>query len=402
MIKISITEKLWDGVRPSSVKKTGLSEAIRDATKLLAKPLDTPKAYTDADAAVVELKNAIDGAAVQVKKASDDKKNAGVKLKEWSQECDQARKDLADLKAQTGLLKVVNAADEKMRGLLKEVETLHEQMTNLCNDLGSGKQNPTPQILAQLQKARSAYRDGYKASQKDGFPSYIGTLQVLIDWGSDAHAVPLPPAAKEIRPKLDALGEACEQVRMAVERHVGKDDEQRDADAREAIKPLLKLYEEINGNIKATIPAAKKMAVDAASASQKFKELLGKGITHDKLVPIITSIHVKALGFEEKIIQQTWRGRKDDGDAQKLRVRLREQWPKDSKPRNEFELMSSERWNVIMITSREATEELGKVHLQVDRVLRLIGESSTDAALITDELAKTWRDEIKSMRGKYS
>ena len=219
MITISITEKLWDGVRPDSVKKTGLSEAIR--TFIKANPKggpDSPKGYDDLADAVKTLGEAIGKSEEPVKKAKDDKKGAAAKLKSWKEECSKAVEQLHKERNQLGLLKASAEADGRLKELAKTVDDAILLGKQLAKDMAAGKITDNKKISQQLQDLRSAMRDGLKATQKDGFVDFIRTYDAVLKWKIDPAEVPLPPICKTIKSKLPELQAVAEDVRKEAEK----------------------------------------------------------------------------------------------------------------------------------------------------------------------------------------
>ena len=212
MIEISITEKLWDGVRPSSVTKTGLSEAIREFIKANPKGTrDTIKAFDDMDAAIKKLDTAIGKSEEAVKKAKDDKKGAAGKLKTWKGECDKAVEQLAEERKQIGLIKATAEADGKLKELDKTVDDCIILGNQLHRDLVEGKIKDNKKIAQQLQDLRAAMRDSLKATQKDGFVDFIRTYEAVMKWHVNPADVPMPPSGKAIKPKIPVLQEIAEK-----------------------------------------------------------------------------------------------------------------------------------------------------------------------------------------------
>lgn len=400
MIKIGITEKLWDGVRPSSVKKTGLSEVIRTSTKTLAKALQTPKDYDEADAAIVALDKAIGEAAAAVKKCSDDKKGAAAKLKDWGDECEQARKALATQRQQAAIIAATVEADRMLKDKLKDVQDAIVAAGELERTVKAGQMTDIKKATTQLQTFRDAMRDGLKVVQKDGFAEFIKQFEQPRTWGLDSKLVPMSPVAKTLKAELPALQAAAEKAREAVEGLVNAAGQQRVGDVAELAKPLIKAYKEMNKKIKGFLGPAKKFSSDVHAVADKFKTLIAKGQTADKLLPIALQLHEKALEAERKTLEELARGRRSSGDVQALRIKLRDSL--EGKPRQEFEGIASEEWNLIMVTFREVSEQMADCHRQVQRVMRLIGDISEEARTVADQAADKCQKEVMSMRNSFA
>ena len=304
MISITITEKLWDGIRPGSVKKTGLSEAIRAFAKANKGSPDTPKAYDDMIAAVGTLGTAIGKAEDAVKKAKDDKKGAAARLKTWKQECDKASGQLAAERKQLGLLKASKEADDSLKELAKQVDEAIKDAGQMLKDMESGALKDSKKISSGLQDLRGVVRNGLKATQKDGFVAYIRTFKQIMDWGVKPEDVPLPPNAKSIKEKMPTLEEAVEKVRVKAEELLEEAAKGRTGEAADLAQDLIADYRKMKENIKAFIPAAKKFGTDTKVLGDRFKELIGKGTPYTKLLELVQVMHGKIMTFEEKTLTE--------------------------------------------------------------------------------------------------
>jgi hypothetical protein len=403
MINITITEKLWDGVRPGSVKKTGLSEAIRNFVKANPKSApDTPKAFDTMIAAVNALGAAIAKSEDAVKKAKDDKKGAAARLKAWKQECDKAAEQLAAERIQLGLLKASVEADAALKRLAKTVEDAIVAANQLVKDITDGRLADNKTISQSLQDLRSAMRDGLKATQKDGFAQYIATFDQVLAWGAKPADVPLPPTAKAIKERLPVLEAAAEQARIAAEKLMVESSQNRQGEAADLAKDLVSDYRKMAANIKGFLAPAKKFAADAKQLGDKFKDLIAKKVPHDKLLPLVQTLHDKVMAFEETTLTELARGRVARGDVQAKRIKIRDSLDKTSKTYREFEAIASEEWNLVMVIFREVSEQVAQVHRQVERVLRLVGESSPEAKEPAEQMAKVCNQEADALKSRFS
>ena len=401
MISITITEKLWDGIRPGSVKKTGLSEAIRAFAKANKGSPDTPKAYDDMIAAVGTLGTAIGKAEDAVKKAKDDKKGAAARLKTWKQECDKASGQLAAERKQLGLLKASKEADDSLKELAKQVDEAIKDAGQMLKDMESGALKDSKKISSGLQDLRGVVRNGLKATQKDGFVAYIRTFKQIMDWGVKPEDVPLPPNAKSIKEKMPTLEEAVEKVRVKAEELLEEAAKGRTGEAADLAQDLIADYRKMKENIKAFIPAAKKFGTDTKVLGDRFKELIGKGTPYTKLLELVQVMHGKIMTFEEKTLTEIARGHIARGDVQAKRIKIRDSLRSKPKVYEEFEAIASEEWNLIMVIYREVSEQIAQSHRQVERVCRLIGDSSEEAKGPTDQLAKKFIDDVRDLTNKF-
>jgi hypothetical protein len=403
MISISITEKLWDGVRPGSVKKTGLSEAIRDFIKANPKTAPgTPKAFDELGVAIKKLEDAIDKSEEAVKKAKDDKKGAAAKLKTWKDECSKGAEQLAKDRYQLGLLKASVEADGKLKEMAKTVEDAIKSGNQLLKDLTEGKLKDNKAAATQLQDLRSAMRDSLKATQKDGFVEFIRTYKEVMDWGIKPADVPMPPSAKAIKTRIPVLQEIAEKARVQTEKLLEESAKSRTGKAADLSKDLVSDYHDIAKTIKGYIATAKKYGADAHLLADKFKEALGKGTTYDKLLPIAQKMHEKILAFQETSLKEIARGRVSSGDVQAKRIKIRDSLKStDPKAYQEFEAIASDEWNLVMVIFREVSEQVAEAHRQVERVLRLVAASSDTAKGPADTMAAKCDKAQKDLVGKF-
>lgn len=398
MIKISLTEKLWDSVRPSSVTKTGLSEAIRDFAKQAAKPLDKPKDFDDLDAAIGELAKAIGVAEAAMKKAKDDKKGAADKLEDWKAECTKARADLASQRRQTGLLKAVSATDTRMKEMAQEVEQAIVKANRLLNDVESGRNTNLKASAVEIQTIRDASRNALKATQKDGFAEYFATFDAITVWGLKSSDVPLPPSVKTIKPRIAVLLDAAEKARVAVEGLAGRGAGDGDAVA-EAARAMQPSYDDIKRKLKAQLPEVKKLNTQAHESADKFKVLIAKGAPHQKLLPILEKLHTQVLEADEAALKEIARNRIKSGDVAMKFAALN----KELNPQQQTELSQrvGPEWSLVMVMYRELSEQTADAQRQVQRVARLVAESSPEAREVALPLAELMDREAKQLRNKY-
>ena len=95
------------------------------------------------------------------------------------------------------------------------------------------------------------------------------------------------------------------------------------------------------------------------------------------------------------------RGRVSSGDIQAMRIKIRTSLDPKSKEFGEFEAIASEEWNLIMVIYREVSEQIADAHRQVERVVRLIGESAPEAKSSADQMASKFDQDKKNLVSKY-
>jgi hypothetical protein len=252
-----------------------------------------------------------------------------------------------------------------------------------------------------LQDFRNAMRDGLKATQKDGFAQYIATYDQVLAWKVNPAEVPLPPNAKKIKDRLPVLQDAAEKARIGVEELLVESGQSRTGEAAEAAKDLVADYRKLIKNLKAYVPAAKKFSGDVKTIGDKIKELVGQGKSHDQLLPAVEKVHDKIMAADEATVKEIARGRVSSGDIQAKRIAIRDSLKSKKEVYAAFETIASEEWNFCMTVYREVSEQIGEAHRQVERVLRLVGESSTAAAAACEKLTTKFDTEIQDLKNRY-
>jgi hypothetical protein len=149
------------------------------------------------------------------------------------------------------------------------------------------------------------------------------------------------------------------------------------------------------------VPAAKKFSADVKVIGDKIKVLVGQGKTHDQLLPAVEKVHDKIMAADEATLKEIARGRVSSGDIQAKRIKIRDSLKSKKEVYAEFEKIASEEWNFCMTVYREVSEQIAEAHRQVERVLRLVAESSTDAAAACEKLRTKYDTEIQGLKNRY-
>ena len=89
------------------------------------------------------------------------------------------------------------------------------------------------------------------------------------------------------------------------------------------------------------------------------------------------------------------------GDIQAKVLKIRDSLGKDAQTRDDFNEIIKEEWNLIMVTYREVSEPIAVAHRQVERVLRLVGESSKEAKVDADNMAAACDKDCKDLVNKF-
>src|SRR5215813_5911937 len=128
MSDFTFSEKAWDKVRPSSVKKTGLSEAMNAFLKTVpggnTDGLKTTEACVKAIAAIGPLQLAMTKAVGMVSSAKDDTKGGAEALKKWNKEVKDgvAALDARKLELSSAIFDSFKSAVEKWKPVKLRLE----------------------------------------------------------------------------------------------------------------------------------------------------------------------------------------------------------------------------------------------------------------------------------------
>src|SRR5262245_57433235 len=188
----SFTEKEWDKVRPSSVKKTGVSEAMRDMLKGVPKELKSLADDKACDAAIKLLDDAgtvLDKAAGLVAKAKDDNLNAAGKLKTWRAEVKDG-KEMVELHKDKQKYAIANKAVEaKFTGVLNDVESAIAEAKKLSDqmlkDLAGNKKVDIAGQTKLQQDFRGTQRNAREVTSKQGAIKQVKFIDEVHKAGLD-------------------------------------------------------------------------------------------------------------------------------------------------------------------------------------------------------------------------
>src|SRR5262245_50009583 len=322
----SFTEKEWDKVRPSSVKKTGVSEAMRDMLKGVPKELKALADDKACDAAIKLLDTAdsvLDKAVGLVGKAKDDKHDAAGKLKTWRAEVKDG-KEMVTLHKEKQKYALANKATEvKFTGILNDVEKSITEAQKLSaqvlKDLNANKTVDFGGLTKVQQDFRGTQRSAREATSKQGAVKLVKFIDEVHKAGLDPKKVELPSAVikkiegkvDELETQIDALGDALSQ---AVEKQSAVGGT---GPAADEARKLLNEYKASHKKIKALGGQGKKLVAAAKKANQAIHA--SKVADTSKYLDLIHKVHLASQQFEEEVLKESFRSRNKAGElAQKF------------------------------------------------------------------------------------
>ncbi|ADB18899.1 hypothetical protein Psta_4251 [Pirellula staleyi DSM 6068] len=404
MPMFSFTEKEWDKIRPSSVKKTGIGDAIKGVLKGLPndiKSLDTDKECEKAIALLNELDKALDNAAGQLKKnAKDDKHGAAGKVKDWQKEVTEAAQMVALQKNKLAYKLAEEAVEEKMNTILEQVEDSIVQAsrltTTLTKDIRDGKTIDVPKLAIDLQNFRNALRDGNKATTRSSFIGLIKFLDPFHKDGLDVKKIEMPKVCKQIETKNTALEQLCDLMGEALADAVeAQSNVQGDGPLERETKNLVDLYKQTNQTIKGYATRAKQLlsqttrGVTAVKGSQETDT--------SKLITVLGKLHDALDSYEDEMLAESYRSRNAAGDIQKFYTDL------TKKPGFGPELNGVVRdWrSTVFDTVRRCTAPIAEAKKVLDEGVEYLASMGGTTASQVDTLAKKIDTDRRAIAGKY-
>jgi hypothetical protein len=396
MITLSITEKAWDAVRPSSVKKTGLSESIRALAKL-NKAHDTPKGFDDLAAAVKSVQDAVEDAmSVVAKNKADDKKGAAAKLAGWKTECAQAVNKAGYARDQVGLAAVSAQCATFLNSVDDAIQTQLVAGKTLLKDIEAGKLDST-QITIGVQRLYKALGDGTKYTQKDGFAGLAATRPALKLWNVNAADVPMPAIAKQIKANVDQLHTLAKSAGGALEGVVDNKDTSNDSKRGQA---LIAEFRGMRDNLKAGVAPAKKLNAQMQQLAEQIKQKLATGGDPSRMMPVVEKSGKGALEFYEDAVRELGRGR-NKGELVRARKEVRA-FLAGRPALATVEAAVEDEWRVCMAVFKEISEPMDGAFQQLQRMARLIGDASPEARPQATKFAADLDNAHNMINNKYT
>ncbi len=176
MARFTFTQKEWDSIRPPSIKKTGIGDAMAKFLKLVpgakTEGLSTPAACIKAQEALVDLEKLMSTTLALVKKASDDKKNAAGELKAWLVEVERGIEAIKDRK-----IELVEAETEPARKRCvvalkmqeKKVQDVVSEIKSLDSDAGRAEELLKEAMMAMAERGEELRRTGHTGLKPEDF-----------------------------------------------------------------------------------------------------------------------------------------------------------------------------------------------------------------------------------------
>jgi hypothetical protein len=404
MPTFSFTEKEWDKVRPASVKKTGVSEAMRDVLKKVPKDLKglaDLKACDGAVKALDELAAAFENAEGMVKKAKDDKNGAAGKLKGWKSEVVDGKKAVEEHKEKLAYIPANYAAEEKMSELLNDVETAiveaHKLTAQAKKDLAANKRVDLAELTKLQQGFRGLQRDARDVQSKGGFIKKITFIDAVHKTGLDPKKVAVPTGViNKIGAKADLLETEFDALGEVISEAIEKQSTVSGSGpiATEARK-LLDEFKASHKSIKAIGAEGKKLLAQAKKAHQAIRA--SKQPDSSKLLAVIYKLHDEAQAYEERYLKESYRSRDSKGELQMRLTAMTKKEGFDTVMNQPFRDWRAAIFDVV----RLCTLPSGAIKDEIDEALEYVksfGGASADQA---QSAAKRIAEERRALGLKY-
>jgi hypothetical protein len=315
MPTFSFTEKEWDKVRPSSVKKTGVSEAMRQVLKGVPKDLKALSDEKECDKAadlLDELIKVFVSAEALVKKAKDDKHGAAGKLKAWTTEAQDGRKMIVLHKEKQIYAAVNKAADQKLQDVLDSVEKTTkeaaQQAAKILQDVKKGQDVDVEKYSKDQQNYRGVLRNAKEAVTKKGFINLVKFLNDFHKTGLDPGKIEIPACVKTIESKLGTLEQAVDALGDAMSQAV---EQQGSIKATGALadesRQVLDEYKASYKKIKALAGKGKQLQAKAKQAVAVLRST--KAVETSKMLALVSTLHDLAQEYEEAVLKEGYRSR---------------------------------------------------------------------------------------------
>lgn len=407
MPQFSFTEKEWDRLRPSSVKETGVSAAMRAVLKNVPKDLknlDTPAAADDAHGLLDKLDAALKKADELIK-PKDDKNGAAAKaLKTWLGEISEARKLLVQHKDKLLLAAAALAAKAKMDELKGRVEEEVRKAVRTAQDIkafveaGDTGQNMTL-LSNRVMGHQAVLRDAAKFTTKAGFIDFIKHEDAVRRTGVDPSDVPLPDSTAAVKQLVGALEKASDAAKAqldALHDRVAAPVQKGEYFIDTAFKKLVAAAKAIDDKLKSQASVGRQLADQAKQVAELVKN--GNDADTSKLLDAVHKVHLKAVQYEHDTIGVSYSIRDSNGDLAKASAKL-----KRSPAWTEEHGKQMADWNSVVFTSlRPCTIASAALNQQIDRALKHLEAVGGATAQQAASLASRIKDDRQSLAAQYS
>lgn len=404
MPTFSFTEKEWDKVRPSSVKKTGVSEAMRDALKGVPKDLKAladGKACDAATKLLDELDKTFEGAEGQIKKAKDDKHDAAGKLKNWRAEVKDGKRML-ELQKEKLLFAAANkGAVEKFKGILDKVEetitAANKATEQIKKDLKANKEINISSHTKDQQNYRNVLRDGKDAVTKRGFIKLVKFINDFHLTGLDPGKIEVPDSVKKIEGKLDALEKAVDDLGEALEEAVEKQSTVKgDGALASEARKLLDEYKSSHKTLKILAGKGKTLLGQAKKAVGVVKA--SKIVETNKLIAVVTKLHETAQAYEHEVLTEGYRSRNTDKGELHVKYAAMTKKPGFDEAMNEpFRDWRATVFDAIRLCTMPTSAVKKEVDDAIDYLIEIGGTTASQAEMLAKQVDK----ERREIAGKF-
>ncbi len=318
MPQFSFSEKEWDKIRPMSVKKTGISEAMRAVLKGVPQELRALRELTDCDKAtelLTELETAFEKGKGMIK-PKDDKHDAIATLRTWQREVEESREMITQHRGKLLLARAQAAADAKYEQIVTEVDgairEAKETARELQRQLQAGDHVDLEARSQRQQDLRDLQRTAAKAITKAGFVELVRFLDGIHGTGIQVSQLEMPRTVRdrvgELDECIDQLGEVFTEIVAAQSRIEGETETANQA------RTLVAEYQQSIAELKKLSTRGKSLEVQAKKVAEAIKHAQVTDTT--KLLVLAQKLHELAHEFEDVYLAESSRSRAATGDIQ--------------------------------------------------------------------------------------
>lgn len=404
MPEFSFSEKEWDKVRPSTVKKTGVSEALRNVLKLVPKDLKQLRDTDGCDealSALTEMTKAVKKAEGMIK-PKDDKNDALGKLDKWDDELSDARR-MVEMHRQKLLL---SSAEQDVQAMFAQLSAEVDAALDGAKKLAvavakqakTGAKVDSNALAAQVQRYRRTQSNALLQTSKRGFQKAIRQIDAVKD-GLDPKEVPLPEIAQAIKSKsgkldeaIDTLGEVLAKI-VARQGTIDGDDE-----ISEEAKDLVDSYKDAVAQLKKFSTEAKRIDKLAHDLAEELKSTDGLDTASvQALLDRLRKVHQADNQLEDEVLALGYSLRDSSGDIQREYERL------TSDPRWTVELNNVLRdWRAVSFDAfRTCSTPQESAQNQIDRAIDYLTGKGGAFDALGSQLEQQVKQERNVVKNRY-
>jgi len=406
MPQFSFTEKEWDKLRPSSVKETGVSAAMRAVLKSVPKDLKSLDKPGEVDAAegLLETLDAALKKADGLVKPKDDKNGAAAKaLRAWTAEVADARKMLVLHKSKLLLAGAAQAAKVKMDELKDRVEAEVRKAVQTARDIkamfeaGDTGQNLT-QLSNRVMGHQAVLRDAAKFTTKSGFVDFIRHEDAVHRTGVDPADVPLPDSTAAVKQLVGGLEKACDAAKDQLDKlhELVSAPPQKGNFLDSPFKKLVAAAKAIDDKLKGQASVGRHLSDQAKQVADLVKNSTDGDTS--RLLDALHKVHLKAVQYEHDTIGVSYSIRDSRGDLAKASAKL-----KQSPLWTEEHGKQMADWNSVIFTSlRPCTIASAALNQQIDRALKHLEAIGGATAQQAASMEAHIKEDRKDLAAQYS